>query len=95
MSDVSLPEKVKISDRVLFQEIEGECVLLNLNTEQYFGLDEVGTRFWQLLSKDNRPDRALKSLCAEYDVDAATLERDLTALLRDLSSEGLITVENR
>ena len=39
----------QLSPDVLFQEVSGEMVLLDLNSEQYFGLDEIGARIWSLL----------------------------------------------
>jgi len=93
MTNPSLPTRVNILDHVLFQEIEGECVLLNMASEQYFGLDDVGTRVWQLLVEDDDPAKALTELRQVYDVDEATLRTDLAKLLEQLSSEGLVSLE--
>ena len=93
MTSPSLPARVSIMDHVLFQEIEGECVLLNMASEQYFGLDDVGTRVWQLLMADGDPAKALMELRQVYDVDEATLRTDLAKLLEQLSSEGLVSLE--
>jgi len=93
MTNPSLPTRVSISDHVLFQEIEGECVLLNMASEQYFGLDDVGTRVWQLLVEDGDPAKALSQLQQVYDVDELTLRIDLAKLLAQLSSEGLVSLE--
>lgn len=41
---ISLPTRVEISPEVLFQELQGEAVLLNLTSERYYGLDDVGMR---------------------------------------------------
>ena len=38
----------------LFQELQGEAVLLNLKSGVYFGLDPVGTRIWELFAKHDR-----------------------------------------
>ncbi len=94
MKNISLPKKVKISDEVLFQEIEGEAVLLNMANEKYFGLDEVGTRIWHLLADDETPQNALDNLQNEYDVDALTLETDLANLINSLNEQGLVSIEN-
>jgi hypothetical protein len=46
-------QKYQISPDVLSQEVHGETVLLDLAGETYFGLNEVGTRIWQLLKQDH------------------------------------------
>ena len=51
---VTLASSVRISDDVRFQELQGEAVLLDLKSATYFGLDQVGTRIWQLIPMHNR-----------------------------------------
>jgi len=94
MTNSSLPKTVKVSDNVLFQQINNECVLLNMESEQYFGLDEVGARIWEILSENGDTENALATLQSEYDTDEQTLRQDLSKLLSELESEKLITVEN-
>lgn len=89
----SLPDKISISDHVLFQQIGEECVLLNLESEQYFGLDDVGARIWQLLSENENPRITLVQLMEEYDIDESTLSTDLSNLLTLLEKEKLIVLE--
>jgi hypothetical protein len=36
-------KNITISDKALSQEVNGETVILDLDSESYFGLDEVGT----------------------------------------------------
>lgn len=91
---MSLPKNIKISDQVLFQEIDGECVLLNLENERYFGLNEVGTRFWQLLSENSNTANALNNLQKEYDTSEETLQSDLADLINELSEQGLVTIDD-
>ena len=88
-----LKQRVKISPDVLFQEISGECVLLDLKSENYFGLDEVGTRIWQLIEECGGELRTVfDRMAAEYHVDSAVLERDLKDLMTRLCDNGLIEI---
>jgi len=93
MTKIRLPARVNISEQVLFQEIEGECVLLDIAAEQYFGLDDVGTRIWQLLVDKGDTAEVLAQLKLDYKVDESTLREDLAKLIEDLRSEGLVRVE--
>ena len=86
---IALDSTVAASDDAVFREMDGESVLLNLETGMYFGLDEVGTRVWRLAA-DNGALRAVRErLVEEYDADPATIERDLLALAETLVSKGL------
>ena len=51
MNHPSQVSQFRISPEVLHQEINGETVLLDLDSESYFGLDAVATRVWQLISE--------------------------------------------
>ena len=79
-----------ISEDVLTQEVAGETVLLDLASESFFGLDEVGTRIWQLLKEGRGRTELIDLLLTEYDVERPDLERDVDELLAQLTDAGLI-----
>ena len=85
-------QKVTISPEVLFQEVSGEMVLLDLSSESYFGLDVVGARIWGLLESGNSVGEVLDTLMQEYEVERETLEVDVGELLDRLLEAGLIRV---
>ena len=76
-------------DGVMFREVDGEMVLLNLKTEQYFGLDRVGADIVTRLTTGPF-DKTFTELCRDYEVDAAVLRLDIDRLLEDLVAEGLL-----
>lgn len=84
--------KVAVSTDVLFQKVGVEAVLLDLASESYFGLDEVGARIWQLLLKNSSLSAIYAVLLEEYDVGPAQVERDLLELIGELVDAGLLTI---
>lgn len=89
----SLSQNVTLSSEVVFQELKGEAVLLDLSKEMYFGLDEVGTMLWQHLEQDPSLRAAYSAVLAEFDVGPAQLEQDVLAFIERLSEAGLVTAE--
>lgn len=83
-------QRFTASPRVLCQEVAGEAVLLDLDSEKYFGLNAVGLRIWQLLQRSADPGEIFRTLAAEYDVEPATLAADLQDLLQRLRKAGLV-----
>lgn len=73
--------------------VEGKAVLLRPEDGEYFDLNEVGTRIWQLLAEPHGVSELTESLLAELEVTEAELERDLRAFLRDLERAGMISPE--
>jgi len=90
MADVSLQTPLKISEDVVFRELDGEAVILNLVTGIYFGLDAVGTRMWQLIEQHGDLAKVLAVLRDEYDAPPSTLEADLVRLAGELADRGLV-----
>jgi hypothetical protein len=79
---------------VLVQEVDDESVLLNLASEQYFGLDEVGTRMWQALSSCDSVQAAHDQLLKEYAVEEERLRSDLLDLVDQLVEHGLLAFDD-
>lgn len=95
MNQISFSDRARIAPEVLIQEVGGESVLLDLKTERYLGLDEVGTRMWQALLASDSIQAAFDTLLAEYDVTPRQLEGDLRDLLSRLLENALIITEPR
>lgn len=89
---ITLAHRLQRSDQVMFQNVGGEAVLLDLASETYFGLNEVGTRIWELLSQHDSLTAVHATLCNEFDAQPAQIERDLLALAAQLAQAGLVTV---
>lgn len=87
---LSLSSRVRISEHTLFHELSGETVLLELSRGVYFGLDEVGTRIWQLLGEGRSLQDTVAALVDEYDVTEHQSAEDVLALVRELEERRLI-----
>jgi hypothetical protein len=91
-TEISLASRVKINQEVLFQELQGEAVLLNLKSGVYLGLDSVGTRIWNLLQQRPLLQDVRDAILQEYDVSAEQCERDLLRLVSKMEQQGLAEI---
>ncbi len=82
--------EVRCSPDVLFRELVDESVLLDLRSQRYYGLDEVGTRMWQLLAETGRFEAAVRGLLEEFEVEEGELLSDSRALVQGLAEAGLV-----
>lgn len=89
---LTLVDSVAISEDVVFREIAGEMVLLDLSSGTYFGLNETGARIWNLLQHGGTLRHVFDAGLAEYEVLPSDFERDLLALVRELCARGLARV---
>jgi hypothetical protein len=89
-----LMQQVSIPDNVLMRELDGESVILDLASEKYFGLDEIGTRMWQVLAGTDTVQEAYDILLLEYDVEPQQLLQDLQELVEELVGSDLLRLES-
>ncbi len=88
---LTLDSRVRIEEEVVYRDLEGEAVVLNLKTGRYFGLDPVGTRIWQLLP-DHSLREILRLLVAEYEAGERQIGEDMLRLMEELRDKQLVRV---
>jgi hypothetical protein len=79
-----------VNERALFRLIDEEAVILNLENGEYFGLNAVAVRVWELLAEGRSVNTIFEALLSEYEVDSPVLRSDLEELLADLVEAKLI-----
>jgi hypothetical protein len=90
---VSFADRAETLPHVLVRFLDKESVLLNLETERYFGLDETGTRMWHVVTSTPSIDAAFRELQNEFDVESELLRLHLTELLGRLVDNGLLQIQ--
>ena len=70
---------VAVKDQVS-SDLGGEVAILDLTGGVYYGLDEVGSRIWELIQEPIVVNQIQATIVEEYDVDSVRVERDMLAL---------------
>jgi len=87
--------KIEISEDVVWRDLEGEVVILDLATQHYFGLTGAGNEMWHLIAEHGSSDKIIDDLVARYeDVDPRKLERDFEKLVRELAGKGMLKISS-
>jgi hypothetical protein len=81
-----------IPEDVLIQEVGDELVLLNLRTEQYYGLNVSARRFLELSRKSVSRDLAVCQISSEFGISQELAAVDLDSLISGLQLRGLVVV---
>jgi len=82
--------QVTPSEDVIWRNLQGESVLLDMKSGVYFGLDAVGTRIWTLLQSQHDLRAVLEELLREYEVSEEKCSRDLIDLVNAMAEKGLV-----
>lgn len=81
---------VRRVDDVMSAEVDNEMVMMRLESNGYFGLDDIGRRIWELLGEPRPVADICAELRAEYEVGEEECERDVLRYLRELNEHGLL-----
>ena len=77
-------------DQVIAQKAATDFLLFNMDDGNYFSLNEVGSRIWDLCDGQHTVTQIIATIAQEYDAPGDLIENDVLTLLTDLQSGGLI-----
>jgi hypothetical protein len=85
-------QTVRVPEHVLVRTVDRELVLLNLDNEEYYGLDETGAAVWAALDSAPTIGAAVDQLLEQFDVEREVLAGDVERLLAELDARGLVEI---
>ena len=89
-----LSSVIVVSKDQVSADLDGEVVVLNLESGTYYGLYKVGAFVWKLIQRPRSLRELRDAVLTEYDVDSEQCERDLMEWVDELLAEGLAEVED-
>jgi len=89
MPTFSLDDRLAPSDQIVFRELAGESVILDLKSGSYYGLNQVGTRVWAVLVDGGSLRDANHVVASEFDAPAPVIEREVLRFAAELYDQGL------
>jgi hypothetical protein len=84
----------RIPNTILLQKIDGESILLDSNSNQFFALNPIGEQIWELLTQSKEPAAILEALQQLYDAPQEVLKNDISTFLNVLVDRGLLIKES-
>jgi coenzyme PQQ synthesis protein D (PqqD) len=91
---MTLDDRLVIPPTVISRDLDGETVILNLDSGIYFGLDTVGTVIWKHLQDAAQLREVRDRMLADYDVSPDVAAQDLLRLAEQFVSRGLALLES-
>jgi hypothetical protein len=83
-------QTVSLAAGVVLQVIDGEALILNLNDEVVFSLNETGARIARLI-EEGQPLRVIaETLSREYDISREDAQREVEGLVTVLREQRLV-----
>ncbi len=88
---IELDSRLSRSSDVLAQRSGEHTLLLNPSSGEYYTLDEVGGRIWELCDGTRPVSAVVAAIQSEYEAPAEAIESDVVELLDDLARERLVS----
>jgi len=77
---------------VAWKVLDGESVVLNLDSGVYFTLNMTGTAVWERIDGATSLEEIGRGLWEQFEITVEQAQRDLLELTQTLLDEGLVTV---
>jgi hypothetical protein len=85
--------KVEImNEDVVWRDLDGEIIILNLATGFYYGLEGSANDMWRVLNDVGSTEGVVDALAAEFDVGRDRLAKDVNDLVRRLAEKSIVRV---
>ena len=81
------------SPKVIHETIDGETVIVNLDSGNYYSLDRVGAEIWNLIREKVSIDGVIESIASRYDAKKEEIAKAVYHLINELQQELLIVVD--
>jgi len=82
------------SPKVIHETIDGETVIVNLDTGNYYSLDKIGAEIWALIEKDIPLHEIIEDTSRRYEGKRTHIEQAVIHLVSELNQENLIIKDN-
>ena len=91
--DIKLNSIISRNTDIDDTDLDGEKVMMNLDKGQYFMMNEVGSRIWDIVDEPKSVEEIVKSLLNEYEVEREQCENTVVEFLSELAKSDLIKVK--
>ena len=82
--------KYQRNTKTVYSKLDDEIVMIDIEIGEYFSLNPVASRIWEMIESPLTLEEICTSLMDEYDIDAATCTKEVEAFITELSKKKLI-----
>lgn len=92
MEIVSISDIVMRNEEIIAANMDGEIVMMNIETGNYYNLGKTGSAIWNMLEHPISVETLIRELVEKYPVSRQQCEEETLTFLTELREEGLIVI---
>ncbi|GIP43223.1 hypothetical protein J45TS6_16820 [Paenibacillus sp. J45TS6] len=90
---VLLTETYIQEEGYVVSDMNGDKVMMSIQSGKYYNLGKTGGRIWELLSEGNTIPNLVHTLTTEFAVSTDQCEKHVQTFMQHLYKEGLIKIQ--
>ena len=81
------------NDEVIEADIDGDKVMMDIESGNYYGLDPVACRIWEILATPMTANQVAEQLIHEFDVSLEQCKTDIQPFIEDMITNQLLKTD--
>lgn len=90
MSALNLDSNIVRNPDLVATEMDGELVMMSIDQGEYYGLNRVAARIWELLDAATTVEQLCQRLTQEFEISPDQCQTEVLAFADELLAQGLI-----
>lgn len=90
--EITVGTMVKRNDDIVEANIDGETVMMSIDSGEYFGLDPIATKIWNDIESRQKVTAICERLQNDFDVSPEQCQTDVLNFLNALSEKSIIEI---
>lgn len=89
---IKMDSKIVRETHLVFNEMDGETIMMSIENGEYYGMNSMGSRIWKLLETPRSVTEICDTLLPDYDVTPDQCAKDLIPFLNKMAKKGVIKI---
>lgn len=89
---INAEQKITQNSNYIASDMNGEKVMLDIESGKYYNLGAIGGRIWDISEKPVTVDEIVAVLVQEYEVEPEVCKQQVSTFVEKMLQEGLVEV---
>ncbi len=90
MNQITIDSIIQRNDNIAQAEIDGEIVMISIDNGEYYGLNPIASRIWEIIVNPLQVGALFQQLIEEYDVSEETCQTDVIGFVNNMAKNKVV-----
>jgi hypothetical protein len=89
---ITMDSKIVGNNTIVCNEMDGETVMMSIDLGEFYGINVIGTKIWNLLKAPIKVSEICNNLQSDYNVTQEQCEKDVLFFLNRMAEKAVVTI---